>query len=62
MTLWRRLVKLETAKPKPPVCTTAEMREAVAMLDRIAQAIAKGGEDEAKAREELRHLLPDASL
>ena len=62
MTLRRRLGKLEAAKPKPLEFTTAEMRAAADALDRIALAIAKGGEGEARAREELRRLVPDRYL
>jgi len=62
MTLRRRLAKLETARPKPLEFMTAEMREASDELDRLATAIAKGGEEESKAREKLRQLVPDIFL
>lgn len=62
MTLRRRLAKLEAVKPKHLEFMTAEMREVSDELDRLALAIAKGGEEAAKAREELRELLPDLFL
>jgi hypothetical protein len=62
MTLRRRLTKLETAKPKPLEFMTAELREVTDELDRLALAISRGGEEEARAREELRQLAPDLHL
>jgi hypothetical protein len=62
MTLRRRLAKLEAAKRKPLEFMTAELRDLSDELDMLALAISKGGEEEARAREELRRLAPDLFL
>ena len=59
MTLQKRLAKLEARQGGKATCITPAQRDA---LDRLAAAIASGGEAEAKARRELAEMLVDFQL
>ena len=56
MTLRARLEKLEARQGGKATCVTPAQRDA---LDRLAAAIATGGEAEAKARRDLAEMLVD---
>jgi len=59
MTLRARLEKLEARQGGKATCVTPAQRDA---LDRLAAAIATGGEAEAKARRYLAEILVDFQL
>ena len=59
MNLRRRLEKLEDRQGGTATCVTPAQRDA---LDRLAAAIASGGEAEAKARRDLAEMLVDFQL
>lgn len=59
MTLQKRLAKLEARQGGKATCITPAQRDA---LDRLAAAIASGGEAEARARRELAEMLVDFQL
>lgn len=59
MTLEKRLAKLEARQGVKAACVTPAQRDA---LDRLAAAIASGGEAEARARRDLAEMLLDFHL